>query len=118
MTFQVSVNPSGRQFNCEAGETVLAAALRSGVGLPYGCKNGACGSCKGKLISGSVELGKHQERALSAADQTIGHTLFCCAMPKSDITIEAREVLGVGDFPIKKLPSRIAKLEQIGRAHV
>ena len=47
MTFQVSVNPSGRQFSCEAGESVLAAAIRAGVGLPYGCKNGACGSCKG-----------------------------------------------------------------------
>ena len=113
MTFQVSVTPSGRQFSCEAGESVLAAAIRAGVGLPYGCKNGACGSCKGKLLSGDVELGPHQERALSAADQTTGHTLFCCAMPTSDIVIEAREVLGVGDFPTKKLPSRIAKLERV-----
>lgn len=113
MTFQVSVTPSGRQFSCETGESVLAAAIRAGVGLPYGCKNGACGSCKGKLLSGDVELGPHQERALPAADQTTGHTLFCCAMPKSDITIEVREVLGVGDFPIKKLPSRVAKLERV-----
>ncbi len=112
MTFQVSVNPSGRQFSCEAGETILAAAIRAGVGLPYGCKNGACGSCKGKLLSGSVELGAHQERALSAADQTTGHTLFCCAVPQSDVAIEAREVLGVGEFPIKKVPVRVAKLER------
>ncbi len=112
MTFQVSVNPSGRQFSCEAGETILAAAIRAGVGLPYGCKNGACGSCKGKLISGSIELGKHQERALPATDQTTGHTLFCCAVPQSDVVIEAREVLGVGDFPIKKVPVRVAKLER------
>ncbi len=113
MTFQVSVNPSGRQFSCEAGETILAAAIRAGVGLPYGCKNGACGSCKGKLISGSIELGKHQERALPATDQTTGHTLFCCAVPQSDVVIEAREVLGAGDFPIKKVPVRVAKLERV-----
>lgn len=112
MTFQVSVNPSGRQFSCEADETILAAAIRASVGLPYGCKNGACGSCKGKLIAGSVELGAHQERALSAADQTTGHTLFCCAVPTSDVVIEAREVLGVGEFPIKKVPVRVAKLER------
>ena len=112
MTFQVLVNPSGRQFSCDAGESILAAAIRAGVGLPYGCKNGACGSCKGKLVSGQAELGTHQERALSAAEREAGQTLFCCAMPQSDVVIEAREVLGVGDFPIKKLPSRIAKLER------
>ncbi len=113
MTFQVSVSPSGRQFSCDAGETILAAAIRAGVGLPYGCKNGACGSCKGKLLSGDVALGPHQERALSTADQTTGHTLFCCAVPQSDIAIEAREVLGVGDFPIKKVPVRVAKLDRV-----
>jgi CDP-4-dehydro-6-deoxyglucose reductase len=113
MTFQVLVNPSGRQFSCDAGESILAAAIRAGVGLPYGCKNGACGSCKGKLVSGQAELGAHQERALSAAEREAGQTLFCCAMPQSDMVIEAREVLGVGDFPIKKLPSRVAKLERL-----
>lgn len=112
MTFQVSVNPSGRQFSCEADETILAAAIRNGVGLPYGCKNGACGSCKGKLVDGSVTLGTHQERALPPAEQQAGQTLFCCAVPTSDVTIEAREVLGVGDFPIKKVPVRVAKLER------
>jgi CDP-4-dehydro-6-deoxyglucose reductase len=113
MTFQVLVNPSGRQFSCDAGESILAAAIRAGVGLPYGCKNGACGSCKGKLVSGQAELGTHQERALSAAERETGQTLFCCAMPQSDVVIEAREVLGVGDFPIKKLPSRVAKLDRL-----
>lgn len=113
MTFQVSVLPSNRQFACEAGESILAAAIRAGVVLPYGCKNGACGSCKGKLVAGAVVHGPHQERALSAADETAGSALFCCARPQSDVTIEARELLGVGDIPIKKLPSRLAKLERV-----
>ena len=113
MTVQVTVQPSGRQFPCETDESILAAAIRAGVGLPYGCKNGACGSCKGKLLEGSVTHRDHQERALSAAEQTIGQALFCCAMPQTDVTIEAREVLGVGDVPIKKLPSRVAKIERV-----
>ena len=112
MPFQVSVNPSGRQFSCEADETILAAAIRAGVGLPYGCKNGACGSCKGKLVEGAVALGAHQERALPPLEQQAGQTLFCCAVPTSNVTIEAREVLGVGDFPVKKVPVRVAKLER------
>lgn len=112
MSFQISVQPSNRQFTCEDGETVLAAAIRSGVGLPYGCKNGACGSCKGKLLSGSIDQGKHQEKALSAAEAEHGQALFCCALPRTDLVIEAREVLGVGEFPIKKMPSRVAKIER------
>ena len=113
MTVQVTVQPSGRQFNCETDESILAAAIRAGVGLPYGCKNGACGSCKGKLLEGSVTHRDHQERALSAAEQTAGQALFCCAMPQTDVTIEAREVMGAGDIPVKKLPSRVAKIERV-----
>jgi CDP-4-dehydro-6-deoxyglucose reductase len=113
MTFQVTVQPSGRQFICDEGETILTAAIRAGVGLPYGCKNGACGSCKGKLVDGDVVHATHQERALSAADEAKGITLFCCAHPESDVVIEAREVLGIGEFPIKKMPTRVAKLDKV-----
>ncbi|WP_353157212.1 CDP-6-deoxy-delta-3,4-glucoseen reductase [Herminiimonas fonticola] len=114
MTFQVTVQPSGRQFSCEADETILSAAIRAGVGLPYGCKNGACGSCRGMVLSGDVTHGAHQARALPPADEEKGFSLFCCARPHSDVVIEAREVLGTGEFPIKKLPSRIARLERVG----
>ncbi|GAA4026458.1 CDP-6-deoxy-delta-3,4-glucoseen reductase [Actimicrobium antarcticum] len=113
MTFQITVAPSGRQFSCAADETVLAAAIRAGVGLPYGCKNGACGSCKGKVKAGSVTHGTHQAKALTAAEEEDGASLFCCATPHSDLHIEVREVVGIGEFPIKKLPSRVAKLERL-----
>ena len=113
MTFQVTVQPSGHQFQCDADETVLAAALRAGVGLPYGCKNGACGSCKGKVLAGQVTHGTHQAKALPGAEEDAGGALFCCATPHSDLTIEVREVAGIGDFPIKKLPSRVAKIERV-----
>lgn len=113
MTFQVTVTPSGRQFSCDADETILSAALRAGVGLPYGCKNGACGSCKGKMIAGQVEHGGHQQKALSDTEEAQGMSLFCCAKPQSDITIEVREIQGSDEFPLKKMPSRIAKLEKL-----
>jgi CDP-4-dehydro-6-deoxyglucose reductase len=113
MTFQVTVEPSGRQFSCDEDETVLAAAIRAGVGLPYGCKNGACGSCRGKLVSGEVSHRAHQERALPVADEARGFALFCCATPHTDLVIEAREVLGIGEFPIKKMPTRVAKIDRV-----
>jgi len=113
MTFQVTVTPSGRQFSCEADETVLSAALRAGVGLPYGCKNGACGSCKGKITTGLVTHGTHQQRALSEAEEAEGMSLFCCAKPQSDLIIEVREIVASGDYPVKKMPTRVAKLEKL-----
>ncbi|MBS0308918.1 MAG: CDP-6-deoxy-delta-3,4-glucoseen reductase [Proteobacteria bacterium] len=113
MTFQVTVQPSGHQFACDADETVLTAAIRAGIGLPYGCKNGACGSCKGKILAGSVTHSRHQEKTLTPLEEQQGFSLFCCATPHSDLTIEAREVQGAGDFPVKKLPSRVAKIERV-----
>jgi CDP-4-dehydro-6-deoxyglucose reductase len=113
MTFEVTVEPSGRKFTVDDDETVLAAAIRAGVGLPYGCKNGACSSCKGKIRSGTVALKAHQLRALSAEEEAQGYSLFCCAVPQEDLVIEAREVLGVGEFPPKKMPSRVIALERV-----
>ncbi len=113
MTFQVTVQPSGRQFNCDEDETVLEAAMRASVGLPYGCKNGACGSCKGKLLAGTVEHRTHQQKALSADEEAQGYALFCCAKPHTNIEIEAREVVGIGDFPARKMPCRVATLEKV-----
>ncbi|CAN7513451.1 CDP-6-deoxy-delta-3,4-glucoseen reductase [Pseudoduganella sp. LjRoot289] len=113
MTFQITVQPSGHQFSCDEDETVLAAAMRAGVGLPYGCKNGACSSCKGKVISGNVTHKAHQSRALTPEEEAAGMSLFCCATPHADLVIEAREVAGSGDYPIKKMPSRVASIEKV-----
>ena len=66
MTHTITVEPSGRSFQAEAGEPMLTAGIRQGIGLPYGCKDGACGSCKVKKLSGQVTLGPHQDKALSA----------------------------------------------------
>jgi CDP-4-dehydro-6-deoxyglucose reductase len=100
-------------FQVESHETVLAAALRLGVGLPYGCKNGACGSCKGRVVEGRVVLEAHQEHALSAQEAAQGMALFCSARPETDLVIEVREVAGVGDIPIRKMPCRVAALERL-----
>jgi CDP-4-dehydro-6-deoxyglucose reductase len=112
MSFNVTLRPSGRQFQVDADETILAAALRQGVGLPYGCKNGACGSCKGLLVEGTVDQGAHSSSALGNDEKTRGHVLVCCAQPTSDLDIQIREIAGAGDMPAKKLPCRVAELEK------
>jgi CDP-4-dehydro-6-deoxyglucose reductase, E3 len=65
MSYQVTVQPSGKQFTVEPNQFVLEAGIKQGVVLPYGCKNGACGSCKCKLVSGEIEQGTHQKRKLA-----------------------------------------------------
>ncbi len=107
MSYQVTLKTSGKQFTVNQEETLLEAALRQGINLPYGCKNGACGSCKGKVIEGQITHGQHSESALSKTDETAGSTLFCCAHPQSDLIIEAREVQGAGDIAIRKVPCRV-----------
>ncbi len=113
MTFQITVQPSGHQFDCEPDETVLGAAIRAGIGLPYGCKNGACGSCKGKVVAGSVAHKAHQQRALSEDEKAQGFALFCCATTSADLLIEAREVGGNSEYPVRKMPSRVASIEKL-----
>ena len=113
MTFTITVQPSGRSFETEAGETMLAAGIRQGIGLPYGCKDGACGSCKCKKISGTVTLGPHQSKALSSEEEAQGYVLTCCGTATSDVVLESRQVTHAGAFPIRKMPARVAALEKL-----
>ncbi len=112
MPFSVTVQPSGRTFSVERDEPILQAAIRQGVGLPYGCKDGACGSCKCRLLEGRVIHGAHQQKALSAEEEASGLILTCQAAPQTDIVLEARTVPGAGEFPVRKLPSRVISIEK------
>lgn len=78
--------------------------------MPYGCRDGACGACRGRVLSGSVDVGRAQEHALGETDRAAGFALFCCASPKEDLTIEAREMRSSQDIPVKTLPARVEKM--------
>ena len=111
--FTVTVQPSGRTFVTERTETILAAGIRQNIGLPYGCKDGACGSCKCKLLAGTVVHGNHQSKALSAEEEAHGLVLTCCATPQSDVVLESRQVTQEGALPIKKLPTRVSSMVRL-----
>jgi CDP-4-dehydro-6-deoxyglucose reductase len=110
--FQITVLPSGRSFTTASDEAILAAGIRQGIGLPYGCKDGACGSCKCKKLEGTVVHGPHQVKALSPEEAAAGFVLTCCAIPQSDVVLESRQVTEAGAFPIKKMPSRVSLMEK------
>ena len=113
MTFRITLKPSERHFDVATDETLLNGAIRASIGLPYGCKDGACGSCKSRLLEGRVLHGAHAEKALSAAEEAQGLVLTCCATPQSDCVVEARSVAGAGEHPVVKLPGRILSLERL-----
>ena len=113
MSFQITIQPSGRSFAVNPDQFILAAGIAQGIGLPYGCKDGACGSCKCKKIFGTVEHGPHQSKALSAEEEENGFVLTCCAKPLSDVLLESKQVTEAGAFPIKKMPSRVMLMEKL-----
>ena len=112
MAHQVTLRNTGTQFPAPDGTSVLQAALDAGLVLPYGCRDGACGTCKGKLIEGTVDYGHSSERALSAEEKANGFALFCQAKPLTDVVVEAREVRKAGDIQVRTLPARVHKVER------
>lgn len=113
MSFRITIKPSDHVCNAQQGETILDAALREGFTLPYGCRDGACGSCKGNILTGQVDHGDAQESVLSSAEKQAGKALFCCAKPLSDISIECREINVLKDIPVKTLPCRVHKMVRL-----
>ena len=79
MPHQITIKPSDHSFACPDGDTVLAAAMAADLMLPYGCRNGACGTCKGKILDGRVDYGPHQASTLTDDEKRQGLALFCCA---------------------------------------
>lgn len=89
MSYEVTVEPTGDVIEVEEGQTILNAALRQGVWLPFACGHGTCGTCKVQVLDGDVDLGDASPFALMDMEREEGKVLACCAIPESDITIEA-----------------------------
>ena len=110
---KVTIQSSGHQFEVRPSQTVLQAAIEAGVNLPYGCRNGACGSCKGKLISGKVMHDDYQRSAMTDEELAAGNALFCCARPLEDLVIECRELTDIHGIKPRILPTRVLKKEKL-----
>lgn len=113
MSYQVTIQPSGRTLAVAEGESVLEAALRQGVILPYSCRSGTCATCAARLISGEIEYPSGPPPALNEAAAASGQTLLCQARPRSDLVIEAQELKGVADLAPRRLPARVDQVEQL-----
>jgi len=111
MTFTVSVTGTEFRFPCEPNESVLDAAQRAGLEIPYSCRKGVCGTCKGRIASGEARA--FAGDALGAAERAQGQVLFCNARPRSDLTIEPRSISKADPFARKTTNARVFRLQRL-----
>jgi len=105
--FEVSITGGEKKFLVREGESILTAALRQGVMLPYSCKNGTCGSCRGSVLSGEVHYPFHPPLALERSDIAEGIALMCQAEPMENLVVKVREIEAVRDIQVRILPARV-----------
>ncbi|PLK50040.1 CDP-6-deoxy-delta-3,4-glucoseen reductase [Uliginosibacterium sp. TH139] len=113
MSFKVTLQPSGRSFAADADTSLLQAALDAELMVPYGCRDGACGACKTKVLAGSVDHGRSPLTTLPEAERAQGLSLMCCAHAHSDLVLECRDVRSAHDIPVRKMPCRVQSLEKL-----
>jgi len=111
MSFQVKIKPSQHQFTVEPGETLLDAALRQDIALPYGCRGGRCGSCLATLAEGVVAYPDDQTEALN--DQPETSVLTCQAVPQSDLVLQVHEIEGADELEVRLMPARVERVERL-----
>ncbi len=109
---RITVQSTHHQFEARPSQTILEASIAAGVNLPYGCRSGSCGNCKGDIISGEIDYGEYAASALTNAEKAAGKALFCCAHPLTDVVIECREIAS-DVIPPRILPTRVERKVQL-----
>lgn len=113
MSHQITIQPSGHQFELAEDEYVLDGALKHGIMFPYGCRSGSCGTCFGKVISGDIDYPDGFPMGLMESDHAKGHALFCVAKAQTDLTIDVREIRSRDEIRVKTLPAKVVSLNKL-----
>lgn len=112
MKYQVKLPTTRHEFSTAEDETILESALKSGISLPYGCRGGRCGACKGKVLKGEIRYDK-TPKGLTEEMRKHGYALFCQAHACSDLEIAVDEVEKLSQIKIMTMPTKVARLEQL-----
>ncbi len=119
-SYIVTVEPLGREVECAEDQTILDACLRNGVWLPHSCTHGTCATCKAEVLEGDVDHGASSSFALMDFEREEGKVLPCCAMPRSDVTIEADIDVdeSIEVFPVEDYTGTVVELAEIANETV
>lgn len=113
MSYKVDVQPSGQVFEVAEDQTLLEAALAEGMMLRHSCREGTCGTCKGKVLAGQVDHADSDLEVLTQAERDEGFALFCRAKACSDLQIHAPEVTELKGISIQKTAARVGSIDRI-----
>jgi ferredoxin-NADP reductase/ferredoxin len=113
VSYRITLEPFGVEFDCGEQDTVLEAAFKAGVSLRHGCKHGGCGACKVQLSDGYVEYEKGPT-SISEAEEDAGIALLCCAFPEDDLVIQLEDDYSaeelVPEFPVSRCQMVLADI--------
>lgn len=115
MGYQLTIEPLGETIEVDDDQSMLDAALRAGIWLPYACNHGLCGTCKVDVTEGEVEHNHASAFALMDVERDEGKCLACCATLQSDVVIEADvdEEPDARSLPIEDYAARVARIETL-----
>lgn len=108
----MSLANSATRFSVGDDETVLAAGLRQGLALPFGCQSGGCASCRVRCVDGKVDY-PFPPAALSQAELDAGYVLMCLARPASDLTIDLHQPPELAQLRPRVLPARVIEKKML-----
>jgi CDP-4-dehydro-6-deoxyglucose reductase len=113
---KVVIKPDDVTFDVPTTNNVLEAAIAQNLNLSYGCKNGLCGACKCKIISGEFNLDVYNNKVLTDEELQQGYTLLCKTFAKSDLVMYIPGLLS--GYPIKILPAKIVSISKFGNVAI
>lgn len=114
MSHRITNQTTGHSFEAAEEESILDAALNQGQNLPYGCRNGFCGDCKGRVVAGEVRYpAGFEPQTLRPEERSAGYALLCKAMPAGDVTLEVKEVSQGEELPMVELDATVERVEQL-----
>ncbi len=112
MPYTVDILPEGQQFTAAADESLLTAAERAGMHLPFGCRNGSCGACRARLLDGQLEY-PDPPQALSEMESAAGLVLLCQAQARSKLRLQMADRCAVAGQTLRTLPARIVSRRKL-----
>jgi CDP-4-dehydro-6-deoxyglucose reductase len=110
---RIRIEPSGREFEAASGETILEAALRAGLNVPYNCNNGSCGQCAARLLQGDIGRQLPHDFVFREHEKDQGLFLMCSVTPGSDMVIETRTIGSAEDVPHQEIDAKVYRIDEV-----
>ncbi len=113
MNHSILIDGDVQPVEAQDGETILDALLRNGVGFPYSCQAGNCGSCKCEVTSGEIFELEYSEHALSPAERARGLVLACRTQVWGDVRIRRLDAEEFVMHPSRVMQCRVTAMEAL-----